>query len=269
MFLAKVSTPRSSHISPLHHQAVRGRKDIILTENPHLHLVWIYDRIFIKPIPRYLFSHAFWRYLQIGHPDIHRAAAGFVRSYSYLIRYESDFRLARSDTLCLIPADDGDGIPITFETFAIFIANFAELSDAHVSLRYEFGELRLTRLNIFARLFLGKLTFHHIDAQWSSYLGHFITPILSAFFVITLPLSAMQVGLAVQSLANPAGVWAMFAAAARWFSISTLIFVGVIIVFLAALVIFLFVHDICFARSVMYRKRAGQDNPATSKSGVI
>lgn len=248
---------------------MRGRKDIIPVENPPLHLVWIYDRIFIKPIPRYLFSHAFWQYLKIWHPDVHKAAAGFVRSYSYLIQYESDFRLAQSATLCLIPAEDGDGTTITFERFATFISNFAQLSDAHVSLRHEFGELRLTRLNIFARLFLRKLTFHHIDAQWSSYLGHFITPILSAFFIVTIPLSAMQVGLAVQSLANPSGTWNTFAATAKWFSIFTLIVVIVIIVFLAALVLFLFVHDIYFARSVIGRKRAGQDNPTTFKSGVI
>jgi hypothetical protein len=40
----------SSHISSLTHQHVRGRR-IVITENPELHLVWIYDRIFIKPLP--------------------------------------------------------------------------------------------------------------------------------------------------------------------------------------------------------------------------
>lgn len=268
MLFTQVSTPRSSHISPLHHQAARGRKDIIVVENPHLHLVWVYDRIFIKPIPRYLLSHAFWRYLGLRHPELYRAAAGFIRSYSYLIRYESDFRLAQSDTLCLIPTDDGDGKPITYERFALFIASFAQLSDADVSARYEFGELRLTRLNILTRLLLRKLTFHHIDAQWSSYLGHFITPLLSVFFIITLPLSAMQVALTVQSLENPPGSWDAFAQMARWFSISTLVVVAMSVVFLATLVVFLFVHDIWFAQSVLRRKRAGKDD-STFKSGAI
>lgn len=267
MLIIQVSTPRSSHISPLHHQAARGRKDIIVVENPHLHLVWVYDRIFIKPVPRYLLSHAFWRYL-LRHPDLHQAAAGFVRSYSYLIKYESDFRLAQSDALCLIPADDGEGKPITYERFALFIASFARLSDADVSARYEFGELRLTRLNILTRLLLKNLTSHHIDAQWSSYLSHFITPLLSVFFIITLPLSAMQVALTVQSLENLSGSWNTFAQMARWFSISTLIVVAMAVVFLAGLVVFLFVHDIWFARSVLRRKRDGKDN-STFKSGAI
>lgn len=232
-------------------------------------MVWIYDRIFVKPIPRYLFSCAFWRHLQTQQPDVYLAAAGFVRSYSYLIRYESDFRIAQSEALHLIPADDGNGGPLTFERFATFIESFAKLSDAGVNPRYEFGELRLTRLNIVTRLFLRKLTFHHIDAQWSSYLGHFITPLLSAFFIITLPLSAMQVELAVQGLENLSGKWASFATTARWFSVSTLIVVAAIILFLTALVIFLFIHDLWFARCVIRRKRAGQDDITIFKSGVI
>jgi hypothetical protein len=240
-----------------------------MVENPQLHLLWIYDRIFIKPIPPYLLSHAFWRYLQTRQPDVHRAAAGFVRSYSYLIQHESDFRIARSDTLCLIPTDDGDGNPITFERFAAFIANFAGVRDADVSPRYEFGELRLTRLNIYTRLLFKKLTYHHIDAQWSSYVGHFITPLLSAFIMVTLPLSAMQVELTAQSLNNPSGTWSQFAAISRWFSIFVLLVVAAVIIFLTALVIFLLVHDIWFARSVIRRKWAGRDSLTIFKSGVI
>ena len=167
----KVSTPRYWHISPLHHQAVRGRK-IILTENPHLHLVWYYDRIFIKPLPKYLFSHAFWRYLATQPLEVRRAVTGFVRTYAYLIRYESDFRLAtcESNNLFLVPTDDGsgrhDGMErVTFGRFAKFINSFGRISDENVNPRYSYGELRLTRLNICARVFLGKMTFHHIHAQ--------------------------------------------------------------------------------------------------------
>lgn len=35
-------------------------REIIVTEGPRLHLVWIYDRVFIKPLPRYLLSYTFW-----------------------------------------------------------------------------------------------------------------------------------------------------------------------------------------------------------------
>ncbi|RYO22015.1 hypothetical protein AA0113_g12779 [Alternaria arborescens] len=53
-----MTTTSSANVNPLHHQRVKGR-EIIVTEDPRLHLVWIHDRIFIKPIPRYLLSHTF------------------------------------------------------------------------------------------------------------------------------------------------------------------------------------------------------------------
>ena len=48
-----MSTQSSSNVSPLHQQKVKGR-EIVVTEDPRLHLVWIYDRVFIKPLPRYV-----------------------------------------------------------------------------------------------------------------------------------------------------------------------------------------------------------------------
>ena len=54
-----MSTQSSSNISALHRQKVKGRA-IVVTEDPRLHLVWIYDRVFVKPLPRYLLSHLFW-----------------------------------------------------------------------------------------------------------------------------------------------------------------------------------------------------------------
>lgn len=120
-------------------------------------------------------------------PIVEEAATLDVRTKDQRDRFEQIFGkcCGKSEALCMIPADNGKGAPITFERFAIFIENFSQLNDAAVNPRYEFGELWLTRLNIMTRLSLRKLTFHHIDAQWSSYLGHFITPLLSAFFIIT------------------------------------------------------------------------------------
>ncbi|KAL8367881.1 hypothetical protein RB599_003680 [Gaeumannomyces hyphopodioides] len=53
-----MSKQDSGNISPLHRQLVK-RRTIVVTEDPKLHLVWIYDRIFIKPFPRYIGSYAF------------------------------------------------------------------------------------------------------------------------------------------------------------------------------------------------------------------
>lgn len=53
-----MSTQSSSNISPLHRQKVKAR-NIVITEDPRLHLAWVGDRIFIKPMPLYLLSYNF------------------------------------------------------------------------------------------------------------------------------------------------------------------------------------------------------------------
>ena len=54
-----MSTQSGTNINPLHRQRVRGR-EIIVTEQPRLHLLWFHDRIFVKPLPKHLLSHEFW-----------------------------------------------------------------------------------------------------------------------------------------------------------------------------------------------------------------
>ncbi|KAI1146835.1 hypothetical protein F4825DRAFT_472117 [Nemania diffusa] len=100
-----VAKQDSSHISSLTHQIVRGR-EIVITERPGLHLVWHYNRVFIKPLPKYLLSHAFWDFYLISpsspvpealRNDLRKAALGFLRSYSYLVRRRSYFDLVMNE----------------------------------------------------------------------------------------------------------------------------------------------------------------------------
>src|SRR5208282_4898449 len=82
-----------NNISPLHHQALMGRQ-ILITERPDLHLVWYYDRIFIKPIPLCLLNYEFYSNHLLKAPDGARFCAdanGFLRTYASLIIHESDF----------------------------------------------------------------------------------------------------------------------------------------------------------------------------------
>ncbi|CAJ2513956.1 Uu.00g020750.m01.CDS01 [Anthostomella pinea] len=44
-----MSKQDSANIFPLHWQLVKQRT-VIVTEDPKLHLVWIHNRIFIKPL---------------------------------------------------------------------------------------------------------------------------------------------------------------------------------------------------------------------------
>ena len=106
-----LTTPSCANINPLHRQKVLGR-EIVVTEDPRLHLLWIDRRIFIKPLPSYLVSHSFWTtILSPPNPPLppqqplncRAAAIGFLRTYRYLIQHESDLRIAQQSDLRLIP----------------------------------------------------------------------------------------------------------------------------------------------------------------------
>ncbi|KAH8587266.1 hypothetical protein B0O99DRAFT_642180 [Bisporella sp. PMI_857] len=260
-------TPDHAHISPLHLQAARGRS-VIVAENVGLHLVWYYDRIFIKPLPAYLLSSAFWEYIEKTDIEIWQAAAGFMRTYAYLIKYEIDFRKAQSTELGLIPTDDGEN-PITYERYAQFIAPFAELDNDRVRPRYHYGEMRLTRLNWFARFLLGRWTYHRIHAQWNEYLGRFLAPFLTTFLLLSTALSAMQVELAVQSAPQGSGNWDAFSQMCRWVSIIILVLILVVSTLFILLVLFMFIHEQTFAQKVLRDKRSKHKLKTSLKSSVV
>jgi hypothetical protein len=191
-----------------------------------------------------------------------------VRTYASLIQYEQDFHKAQSDEWRLIPSHDGLN-PITYERFAAFIAPFTKIDDSEVSPRYQYGELRLTRLNALAPFLFGRLIFHHVNGQWAPLLTSIFAWSLVAFVGIGTVLAAMQIELAVQALPNLSNSWSTFAYVCRWFSVLVLIFSVVVFVIFIAVLLFLFLHDIWFAKSMLRRKKSGKGNIAQYKSGVV
>ena len=188
--LWKVATQSSKHITQLVDQAVRGRS-IILTENPELHLVWIQNRIYIKPLPKWLLSHAFWEFFlgSNGSQAVQEGAKGFLRSYAYLIKHKSDFKVAKE--LGLIPRKVG------FTKFVHFIKSFEDIQDHEVSLRYSYGELRLSRLNIWAPWAIRKFEFLRVRRHYADIFEQYFAPITFIFGIFVIVLSSMQVALAV------------------------------------------------------------------------
>ncbi|KAH7215630.1 hypothetical protein DER44DRAFT_806689 [Fusarium oxysporum] len=186
-----MSKQDSTSIWPLHRQLLQGRS-IVVTENPKLHLVWINDRIFIKPLPRFIGSFGFWKdHLCSNNTSedvrIRRAALGYLRTYFYLIQHESDFRIAKDPTLCLIPES------ITWEQFCDFTSDLVKILDKDVSLRYAYGQIRLTRLNFYAPVILNKSYFQRVDFQYGQYFARFYAPVLFAFGITSVTLSGLQV----------------------------------------------------------------------------
>jgi hypothetical protein len=233
-----MSLQSSSNISPLHRQKVKGRS-IVVAEDPKLHLVWHTDVIFIKPLPPYLMSWTFWQMilaptsytplLDTRTMQVRRWALGFLRSYGYLIQHKSDFIVAQRHDLVPEGTD--------WESFCRFAGNLLAVSDDSVSQRYTYGELRLTRLNFYSRLFLRKPHFHRIHRRYSTYFAQFYGPILFILGLLSVLLSAMQANGASQLLVekHPASVlWKL----CKWFSATA--FVSVAFVGWCLLMVFMF-----------------------------
>lgn len=223
-----MSKQDSANISPLHRQRVKGRS-IVVTEDPKLHLVWIRDRVFVKPLPRALTSHAFWRdhlgadsdadatEAQVRVLRIRRAALGYLRTYFHLVKSEHDFHIAQDPALRLIPEG------ITWEQFCLFASRLASVPDRDVSGRYAYGEIRLTRLNMYAPLLLGKTNFQRVYYQSGEYFAHFYAPILFLIGMTSVVLSAFQIAVGVEQ-ASPSKYGGSLLGVALWFSV--LIIVG-------------------------------------------
>lgn len=202
-----MSQQSSANISPLHRQRVK-RREIVVTEDPKLHLVWMYDRIFIKPLPKYLLSDNFTRkYLlsssSLPSPlllrpnqktEIRAATLGYLRTYSLLIRYESDLRIAQDKNLCLVPRE------MCWPQFCNFTRQYLPTtSDADVSERYRFGEIRLTRLNFYSKFFLRKSAYQRMYSSYGAYFSRFYGPLIFIFGSLSTQLSTMQVLVGSQS----------------------------------------------------------------------
>ncbi|KAF6828342.1 hypothetical protein CMUS01_08632 [Colletotrichum musicola] len=235
-----MSKQDSRNISALHRQSVK-RRTIIVTEDPKLHLVWIQDRIFIKPLPRYITSQTFWRN-HLGHGKdsdaeterlrarVRKAALGYLRTYHYLVRHESDFRIAQDPGLQLVPAG------VTWAQFCDFAADLAGIPDRDVSTRYSYGEIRLTRLNFYAPIILRKSHFQRVEYQYGSYFARFYGPILFVIGVTSVVLSGLQVAVEVDK--SPP-----LSAVALWFSVVMILLFCIVLFTLCGMFVYKVVKE--------------------------
>jgi hypothetical protein len=152
-------------------------------------------------VPRCTLNHAFFqRYVCLGnipHNPLQeppfRAVAGFLRSYSKLIRHESDFNIAVNAGLLL----DAD---ITWNTWVRFIAPFSRLLDGQVDNRYVYDELRLTRLNFYWPLRGRAWNYQPVYTRYAQLFSRFIVLYLFIFSAVSVVLGCFQVALAAEGL---------------------------------------------------------------------
>ncbi|RDL34402.1 uncharacterized protein BP5553_07530 [Venustampulla echinocandica] len=181
----------------LHRQQLLGR-EILLTEDPNEHLVWHETRIFIKPFPSFLFDIDCWAEKLCSQKQLHEAACGFVLSYAWLVRHQSDLRIAHEQGL----------LPhiIDWETWTEFVDDFLQHIDLQslggISPRFQYGELRLSRLNKIYRIIgftrRGLIRGYITAPTWyQDFFARNFAWLLAIFAFMSVALSAMQVVVAV------------------------------------------------------------------------
>jgi hypothetical protein len=261
-YLWLVSTPRSDHISSLHQQIVKGRQ-ITIAENPELHLTWMYNQVYLKPMPECLLSWKFWALcltavdpetsssLSVEERKSARASAiGFVRSYSHLILHASDYRVAIERGLIQRH--------ISYAAVRRFLLHFRKLEDTVASKRYQFGELRLRRVNFWGRFFLRRFIFQKVQVHYNynAYFTRFYGPMIFLFAFFSTTLSAMQVELA--SNVSPASLsrdFRVFVAVCKWYSVCTVLVATALLGGLVLLLIYMILRELVFASKFVCRKR--------------
>jgi hypothetical protein len=240
---------------------------VIVDEDPRLHLIWHQDKIFVKPIPPYLLSRAFWEYVQEADGALCRAAAGFMRTYAFLIKHDIDFRKATSPKLALIPLVIASH-QVTFEDFSDFISHFERLSDESVCPRYSYGEIRLTRLNHLTRLILHKWSYFHLRWGLADTLGNFLAPFFTLFAVLSILLNCLQVELGVQNVVSE-GIWPTFLGMSQWFPVFVILLVFSLLASVALFLILILLKEGLFSLKVLRIRRKGKSKARSLSSVVV
>ncbi|KAK8244732.1 hypothetical protein HDK77DRAFT_231998 [Phyllosticta capitalensis] len=284
-----VATQKSDHIKSMTHQVVRGR-EITVTESPELHLVWHDKRMFIKPLPPFLLSKVFWEvYFNItprynaqtnleddetdgalkAHrrtreedEEIRRALLGFMRSYRHLIEHPSDFALAVQKGLIPVDCNHGKGTgdtntaeTIDYTSFIGFMEDF-DVCDKDVSPRFRYGDLRLSRLNFWAKFVLWEFTFEKAYGNYDAYFSRFYGPLLFLFGVLSIIISSIQLGFTSQTgLGTVHNAWRPLYKVGEGFSVAVLVVICVIAASLLALFVFMGLRETIFALCDLIRKR--------------
>lgn len=193
----------SPDIVSLSQQMVLDRA-IRITEDPAVHCLWVEGLVYLKPLPTYLTSYAYWEYLYDGAADVEcleererlRATSlGFLRTYARLIQRRSDFTLARRHDL--LPTREGS---LSFEAFVTFISAFDSIPDTAVSSRWRYGLLQLDALNFHSAIHLRRWHLNRFESRYTAYFQRFFPVVLFIFALFSVALSAMQVILGAKQM---------------------------------------------------------------------
>jgi uncharacterized membrane protein len=190
---------------PLHRQLMMQR-EIMITEQFDLHLVWRGSHLFLKPLPAYLLDHSFWKkYILCQENDDEKqkeakilcgCACGLLLSYVWLIQFKSDMKIALEKSL--IPKMHWKN----WRSFTkSFLSNIDPATLEGVDRRFHHGELRASRLNwiyrahprVFSLTNIIRGYFYGYNRYGVFFWENFAW-VITVFAYLSVLLSAMQLG---------------------------------------------------------------------------
>lgn len=193
----------------LGHQLVLSR-EIILTEEMGLHLVWGTSGIYIKPLPKFLLAKSFWAVNLVARSagttklegiraELIACARGLLYSYCSLIAYESDFDIAKAYKL--LPSE------LKWNDWREWVHEVLESCTYDtINPRFWYGELRLGRLNKIYRYekyyILRGYSRIGAPSTYSELLRDNFGLLAAILGYMAIVLTAMQVGLATSHLGS-------------------------------------------------------------------
>jgi hypothetical protein len=187
---------------PLHRQKLLGRC-ILVTEDPDEHLVWFETDIFIKPLPEFLLNWDFWNDKLCLDEELHKAACGLLLSYAWLVQHNSDLEIAKE--LGLLSKNMEWFKWVDFMDAFLDNINCETMSD--VNKRYRYGELRLSRLNTIYGFAPPTYSLRNLirgyrsgSSWYRAFFERHFKWLLAVFAILSVFLSALQVGLATTML---------------------------------------------------------------------
>ena len=179
---------RLRNISPLNYQRAI-RRTIIPCEKARLHLCWSDHTIYIKPLPDLLLNAAYVQEHVSKSRETSSLILGFVHSYCALVKSPLDLAIAKQSHLI--------SERVSFAQWHRFRdAVLTRTDTSNINPRYQYGELRIGRLDLIWRvLFRGKgyFTTHR---EYSAYFTQYFQAFFVVFAFVTTILQSMQVVLA-------------------------------------------------------------------------
>lgn len=219
------------------HDYIVFRHTVIPSEYPKLHLIWFKEIVYIKPLPPCLTNYEFFKTHICSNEELFSLACGLLYSYTNLIRHEIDYRLAIDMGLL---RDD----KLTWKKWQRFRLSAKAFFDGHPDIfdkRYQYGELRLSRLNIIWALICGELTgYHNAHTLYAPYFSQYLTAAVLLFAFLSVTLSAMQVALQQ----SPPNISPIFVTASFRFSVAVLVAVVAISTSLIGILLPIVVFDL-------------------------